>query len=126
MKRTFPVLPYPPFLTPQFRLNSVFLLLPLKRSLTQLCIAINPQITDDAVPALLLLYKLTFLSILDTSINMPGLRRLARTIYDEDRVIDIEIPIVCEQYVDSRHLQPSFFLLTQKFTLTLMPIFSSF
>jgi hypothetical protein len=83
--------------------NSVFLLVPLKRSLTQLCIAMNPQITDDAVPALLLLSKLTFLSILDTNINMPGLRRLARTIYDENLVIDIEIPTVCEIYVDSKY-----------------------
>lgn len=64
----------------------------------------NPQITDDVVPALLLLSKLTFLSILDTNINMPGLRRLARTIYDDDRVIDIEIPTACEDYVDSQYL----------------------
>lgn len=63
----------------------------------------NPQITDDVVPALLLLSKLTFLSILDTNINMPGLRRLARTIYDDDRVIDIEIPTACEDYVDTMH-----------------------
>jgi hypothetical protein len=120
MRRTLPVLPYPPFLIPNSTLNSIFLLVPLKRSLTQLCISINPKITDDAVPALLLLYKLTFLSIIDTSINMPGIRRLARTIYDDDRVIDIEIPIVCEQYVDSKHLQPSFF------PLTLTPIVPSF
>ncbi|KAF5379663.1 hypothetical protein D9615_005779 [Tricholomella constricta] len=82
------------------RYTSIFLLVPLKRSLTQLSIGSNPGINDDAVPALLLLTKLSFLSILDTSIHMPGLRRLARTIYDEDRVIDIEIPTACENYVD--------------------------
>jgi hypothetical protein len=96
--------PSPSFPKPQFHPNSVFLLIALKRSLTQLCIALNPLITDDAVPAFLLLHKLTFLSILDTAINMPGLRRLARTIHDEDRVIDIEIPTVCELYVDSKPL----------------------
>ncbi|KAG5651416.1 hypothetical protein H0H81_008724 [Sphagnurus paluster] len=65
-----------------------------------LSIGSNPGITDDAVPPLLLLRKLSFLSILDTGIHMPGLRRLAKTIYDEDRVIDIEIPTACEDYVD--------------------------
>jgi len=77
---------------------------PLKRSLTQLSIGSNPAIDDDAVPALLFLSKLSFLSILDTSIHMPGLRRLARTIYDQDRIIDIEIPTACEEYVDSTRL----------------------
>lgn len=79
----------------------MFLLVPLKRSLTQLSLAINPYIDDDAVPALLLLSNLTFLSILDTSIEMPGLRRLANTISAEERGIAIEIPSVCEHYIDS-------------------------
>ncbi|GLB44753.1 putative MINDY deubiquitinase [Lyophyllum shimeji] len=83
--------------------EAIFLLVPLKRSLTQLSIGSNPGIDDDAVPALLLLSKLSFLSILDTSIYMPGLRRLARTIYYEDRIIDIEIPSSCEEYVDDMH-----------------------
>jgi hypothetical protein len=58
-----------------------------------------------------LLSKLSFLTILDTSIDMPGLRQLAQTIYDESRVIDIEIPSACELYVDSasslQYLHPS-------------------
>ncbi|KAG5643084.1 hypothetical protein DXG03_001579 [Asterophora parasitica] len=88
--------------------EAVFLLVPLKHTLTQLSIGSNPRINDDAVPALLLLAKLTFLSILDTGIQMHGLRRLARTIYDDDRIIDIEIPIACEDYVD--HLQNKYAL----------------
>ncbi|KAF9460358.1 hypothetical protein BDZ94DRAFT_1170029, partial [Collybia nuda] len=83
--------------------EAVFLLIPLKRSLTQLSVATNPDINDDAIPAILLLSKLSFVSILDTNIGMPGIRRLARTIYEEDRIIDIEIPSVCERYIDHMH-----------------------
>ncbi|KAG6918415.1 hypothetical protein DXG01_014594 [Tephrocybe rancida] len=79
--------------------EATFHLVPLKRTLTQLSIGSNPAINDEAVPALLLLSKLTFLSILDTSVLMPGLRRLAGTIHDEQRAIDIEIPSACEEYV---------------------------
>jgi hypothetical protein len=81
-------------------------LVPLKRSLTQLSIATNPDINDDAIPAILLLSKLSFISILDTNIDMPGIRRLAKTIYDEDRIIDIEIPSACERYIDSQLASP--------------------
>jgi hypothetical protein len=86
----------------QFYSFRVFLLTALKRSLIQLSIATNPDIDNHAVPALLLLSKLSFLSIFDTSIEMEGLRRLSKTIYDEGRVIEIEIPTPCEQYVDSK------------------------
>jgi hypothetical protein len=82
----------------------------LKRSLLQLSIATNPHIDDDAVPALVLLSKLSFLTILDTSIDMPGIRRLAKTIYDERRIIDIEIPSECERYIDSACSSTLFFL----------------
>jgi hypothetical protein len=66
-----------------------------------LSIASNPLIGDDAVPALLLLRKLSYLSILDTGIGMVGLRRMTWTIHKEDRVIGIEIPTICEFYIDS-------------------------
>ncbi|KAK7017350.1 hypothetical protein R3P38DRAFT_2635246 [Favolaschia claudopus] len=84
--------------------EAVFNLLALKRSLLQLSIAINPHIDDDAIPAIILLAKLSFLTILDTAIDMPGIRRLAQTIYDEARIIDIEVPSACEQYVKSKFL----------------------
>ena len=74
----------------------------LKQTLTQLSLAKNPDIDDDAVPAILLLSKLSFLSIFDTSIEMIGLRRLAETIFEDNRTMDIEIPLVCEAYIDSR------------------------
>lgn len=80
---------------------SVYLLVALKNTLVSLDIASNPCINDSSVCALLLLFKLEFLSICDTGIGMVGLRELAKTIVLENRVIDIEIPTVCEFYVDS-------------------------
>ncbi|CAA7267497.1 unnamed protein product [Cyclocybe aegerita] len=83
--------------------EAVFLLVSLKQTLTQLSLATNPSIDNDAVPAIILLYKLSFLTILDTGIDMAGLRRLAGVIYEDNRVVDIEIPFACEVYVDSIH-----------------------
>lgn len=81
---------------------SVFLLVALKNTLVSLDIASNPSINDSSVCALLLLFKLKFLSICDTGIGMVGLRELAKTIVLEDRIMDIEIPIICEFYIDSK------------------------
>jgi hypothetical protein len=79
---------------------SVYLLLPLKSTLRRLSVALNPGIDDDAVPALLLLRKLSLLSIMDTGITIEGLRRFAKAIENEQRVVDIEIPESAEAYVD--------------------------
>ncbi|KAJ7058613.1 hypothetical protein C8F01DRAFT_1255760 [Mycena amicta] len=54
-----------------------------------LSIATTPHIDDEAVSALIMLSKLSFLTILD-SINMPGLRRLSKVINDERRIIRIQ------------------------------------
>ena len=81
---------------------SVFLLVSLKNTLSRLSLARNIDINEDAVPAILLLFNLSFLSILDTSIGMVGLRRLAESIHRYDRLMDIEIPFVCEEYIDSK------------------------
>lgn len=80
----------------------IFLLVPLKRSLLDLNIAGNPRVDDNAMYPILSLVKLSYLSIVDTGIEMEGLRTLARTIFAEDRNIKIEIPTVCEFYVDSK------------------------
>ena len=81
--------------------ESVFLLVSLKQTLTQLSLAKNPNIDNEAVPAILLLSNLSFLSIFDTSIEMIGLRRLAETIFEDHRTVNVEIPFVCEAYIDS-------------------------
>lgn len=81
--------------------EAVYLLLPLKRTLKRLVLSVNPDITSESVPAMLLLDGLEFLSILDTGVDMVGLRLIAKTIYEESRTIDIEIPYACESYIDS-------------------------
>lgn len=79
----------------------VFLLVNLKEKLYFLDLSRNPKINDDAIPAILLLANLAYLSIQATGVDMPGLRRLATAVYTEDRAIDIEIPFKCEKYIDS-------------------------
>ncbi|KAJ7443782.1 hypothetical protein B0H11DRAFT_1747839, partial [Mycena galericulata] len=77
-----------------------FDLMALRGSLLQLSIALNP-IDDDAVPIICRLSRLSFLTILYTNISMAGLRRLAQTIFDEHRTIDIEVPEACRDYVNN-------------------------
>ncbi|KAK0204366.1 hypothetical protein DFS33DRAFT_1319557 [Desarmillaria ectypa] len=83
--------------------EAVYIITSLKRTLTHLSVATNPDIDNDAIPALLLLFRLSFLSIQDTSIDMPGLRRLAQVINREGRIIDVEIPGACGHYIDNLH-----------------------
>ena len=52
-------------------------LVSLRRSLTELYIGANPRVTDDVVTPLLMLSKLSRLSLVDTSASLMGLRRLA-------------------------------------------------
>ncbi|KAJ7202748.1 hypothetical protein B0H12DRAFT_1330755 [Mycena haematopus] len=85
----------------QFVAAVVYNLVALKRTLLQLSLATNPHIDDDAIPAIIMLSKLSFLTILDTAIDMPGIRRLAQVIYDQQRIIDIEVPSACDRYVGS-------------------------
>ncbi|KIY45136.1 hypothetical protein FISHEDRAFT_67103 [Fistulina hepatica ATCC 64428] len=86
--------------------EAVFLLVPLKRSLTELSLASNPEIDDAAVPALLLLSKLAVLSVHGTSVGMCGLGRFAEAILDDPtRMIDIKIPRECEQHIQNLKVQ---------------------
>ncbi|KAI0791197.1 hypothetical protein C8Q75DRAFT_732327 [Abortiporus biennis] len=80
--------------------EGVYLLVSLKRSLTELDIAFNASIDNDVVPALLILYKLRFISILGTNVEMSGLRKFAAKLYERNHTIDMEIPRPCEIYVD--------------------------
>ncbi|KDR78620.1 hypothetical protein GALMADRAFT_223884 [Galerina marginata CBS 339.88] len=85
--------------------EGVFLLVSLKRTLKKLSLATNPDIDNDAIPDVLLLSSLSFLSILDTSIEMVGLRRLAEAMHTNHWIMDIEIPYACEVYVDNINSQ---------------------
>lgn len=91
-----------------FASHSIFHLVALKRSLTELDIALNPRVDDDAIPALITLPKLRFVSLFDTSMRMPGFRRLAvalRSRMDRER-IQVEVPRECEEYLESKSLAP--------------------
>ncbi|EPQ53955.1 hypothetical protein GLOTRDRAFT_44490, partial [Gloeophyllum trabeum ATCC 11539] len=80
--------------------EAMYHLVSLRRTLTDLHVRNNPRIDDDAVPALLLLSKLRSLSLYGTSVGMAGLRRFAGTIHEEDRHLDIEIPVACDEYIE--------------------------
>lgn len=83
-------------------MDSIFHLVALKRSLTELDIAFNTDIDDDAIPALILLHKLRFLTILDTHVGMPGLRRFCAAAIKRPHTIELEVPRQCEIYVESK------------------------
>ncbi len=80
---------------------SIFLLVPLKSTLTRLSLSTNPDIDNDAVPALLLLHRLSVLSLLDTAIDMEGFRRIAEVVHRDHRVVRIKFPFTCEYYIKS-------------------------
>ncbi|KAG7090067.1 hypothetical protein E1B28_011684 [Marasmius oreades] len=79
--------------------QAIYHLTGLRSTLCTLSVASNPRISDDSVPALILLARLQFLSLIGTGIGMVGLRKLASAVNREKRVIDVEIPEKCETYV---------------------------
>ncbi|OBZ72512.1 hypothetical protein A0H81_07389, partial [Grifola frondosa] len=87
--------------------EAIYHLCALKRTLTELDIAFNHRIDDDVIPALLSLPKLRFLSLIETSVAMPGLRKLAvafkeredRSGNDPSYKVQVEIPYACEDYI---------------------------
>ncbi|KAI0926360.1 hypothetical protein AcV5_008846 [Taiwanofungus camphoratus] len=85
--------------------EAVFHLAALRRTLAELDLALNPRVGDDAVPALLALPRLRFLSLFDTGVRMPGLRRLAAGVRGRGAAgagaLDVEAPRACEEYVES-------------------------
>lgn len=52
-------------------------LVSLRKSLTELYIGANPRVYDDVVTPLLMLSKLSRLSLVDTGVSLQGLRRFA-------------------------------------------------
>jgi len=62
----------------------------------------NPGINNEAVPAILILHRLSFISIQYTGIDMAGLRKIADVVGQEKRVIRIRLPFSCENYIKSK------------------------
>ncbi|TFY72832.1 hypothetical protein EVG20_g195 [Dentipellis fragilis] len=81
--------------------EAVYHVVALRPTLTELLISGNPGIDDDAIPAFILLRGLVRLSLAGTSVTMKGLRRLVLTFRedDPDRMLDLDIPAECEQYL---------------------------
>ncbi|KZT73548.1 hypothetical protein DAEQUDRAFT_662157 [Daedalea quercina L-15889] len=89
--------------------EAVYHLVALRRTLSELDLSLNAAVDDDVVPALLALPKLSFVSLFDTGVRMPGLRRLANGIAERalaggSDVLDIEVPRECEEYLDSTYM----------------------
>ena len=80
-----------------FIIHRVFYLVALRHTLTTLKLHGNKSVTDDALPALLLLSRLRKLGLRGTTISMTGLRRL---ITFSDR-LSLAVPADCEAYIDS-------------------------
>jgi hypothetical protein len=100
----------------------VFHLVALRKTLLYLHLELNPKIDDNCVPALLLLSKLRFLSLIDTDIGMIGLRQLALRFREQRRRIEMIIPNKCEEYLNRMHTHVRS---TRDTQLTLRPGLSS-
>ncbi|KAI0246286.1 hypothetical protein BJV78DRAFT_1135488, partial [Lactifluus subvellereus] len=79
----------------------VFHLVALRRTLTTLMLRDNPLITNDAVPALLLLSCLQVLGLRGTAVSMTGLRRLTPF----SKHLSLDVPTKCELYLVELHTQ---------------------
>ncbi|KAN0092623.1 hypothetical protein V8E55_003407 [Tylopilus felleus] len=83
----------------------VFHTVALKHNLRYLDLTGNVLINDDSMPALILLENLQFLSVFETGVLMPGLRKLAVAVKGGKHVMDIVIPTVCKDYINGIHEQ---------------------
>ena len=72
----------------------------LKHKLRHLDLSGNLTINDDAIPALVLLENLQYLSLLGTGVLMPGLRKLAVALKGGERFVDAKIPSMCKDYIN--------------------------
>ncbi|KZO91794.1 hypothetical protein CALVIDRAFT_488609, partial [Calocera viscosa TUFC12733] len=71
----------------------------LKNCLALLHLQDNSKIDDDAIPTFAVLHKLRFLKIEGTSITMHGIRKLAKRLDKDQRVMGISLPLACEDYL---------------------------
>ncbi|KAI0648655.1 hypothetical protein C8Q79DRAFT_461996 [Trametes meyenii] len=87
--------------------EAMYHLVALKRSLEELDLSLNLDISDDSVPPLICLRKLCFLSLSETKITISGMRRLAvmsraRVASHDDPRCDLQVdpPREVEEYLD--------------------------
>ena len=75
----------------------IFYLVSLRHTLTTLTLRGNRSVTDNALPAILLLARLRMLGLRGTIISMTGLRRLIPF----SEYLFLDVPVDCEAYLDS-------------------------
>lgn len=95
-------------------------LVSLRRSLIELYIGANPRVDDDVITPLLMLSKLSRLSVVDTGVSIQGLRRFAVSVDGEGRVCPrIHVSPEWTNYLRSKRRDPnqigSFFVLNACF-----------
>ncbi|KAF8626955.1 hypothetical protein AX15_004620 [Amanita polypyramis BW_CC] len=81
--------------------KAVYMLTPLMYTLRDLNIARNPAVDDGAVGALLMMSNLSNLSIAETSIEMPGARRLVKDRAAKGQQILVDFPHYCHEYIET-------------------------
>jgi hypothetical protein len=85
-----------------YPLARVFYLVALRHTLTSLKLRGNKSVTDNALPALLLLSHLRILGLRGTTISMTGLRHLIPF----SGHLFLDVPADCEVYLDSESQVP--------------------
>ena len=79
-------------------------LVSLRWSLTELYIGANPRVNDDVVTPLLMLSKLSRLSLVDTGISLQGLRRFAVSVDGTEQAYPrVHVSPEWINYLDSKY-----------------------
>jgi len=82
-------------------------LVSLRRSLTELYVGANPRVDDNFVTPLLMLSKLSRLSLVDTGVSLQGLRRFAISVDEAGRAYPrVHVSHEWMKYLKSEHLDP--------------------
>jgi len=80
----------------------------LRKSLAELYIGANPRVNDDVVTPLLMLSKLSRLSLVDTGISLQGLRRFAISVDGAGHAhLRIHLSPEWIYYLESKHRDPN-------------------
>ena len=79
----------------------------LRRSLTELYVGANPRVDDNFVTPLLMLSKLSRLSLVDTGVSLQGLRRFAISVDEAGRVYPwVHVSHEWMKYLKGEHRNP--------------------
>jgi len=83
-------------------------LVSLRRSLIELYIGANPGVNDDVITPLLMLSKLSRLSLVDTGVSLQGLRRFAISVDGAGQAYPrIHVSHEWVNYLRSKHRDPN-------------------